>query len=671
MKRPLRYRFALAVFGVLAALAGVHTTAGDDWLPISPADLALKDNPAQPGANAMILYRRSHIDAKQLHQEEDSDEEYIRIKIFTAKGVKEQSEVPIYFFKENSEIKDIRARTIEPDGRIVNFSGQVFEETVARGGTEWQTKIFSLPDVQPGCIVEYRYRHQYRWESGPEHYLHGQTWNVSGHLFTRDASFSIDPYVPRSSFDPTLYFRTTGLPQGSLPQRQGNGSYKMEIHNIPGVEEEPLMPPRQALEARVEFFYREKGQPAGETTEQYWNRVGKKWSDELDRFLNKKSVLDSELSQTVAAGDTPESKLRKIYARVQRIRDLSYEPAKTAVEKKAENIQADTNVEQVLQRGNANGRQMNWTFIGLARAAGFEAFEVYLVPRNRDLFRPAGQDARSLTADIVWARAGGKEYWLDPAALYYPFGLIPWYETESKGVRVAKQGAEFVETPAASSADAKEARRADLELKEDGSAGGKLAVEFSGGIAAIERTSHRRDDETGRKKAFEKEIQGWLPAGANFEVTKISDWDDTSQPLRVEGTVKVPVLGSPAGHRMVVPLSLFQSDFRKSFEAERRVNPVHFSYRFEKTDEVKIHGPAGYKIEALPPRKIVNPGTAMSYEIAPAQQGDALEVKRSFVLSDINYPADSYAALRSFFNLIRTNDEAQVVLQNAETAKSD
>src|SRR6202162_4783965 len=536
MKRPLRYRFALAVFGVLAALAGVHTTAGDDWLPISPADLALKDNTAQPGANAMILYRRSHIDAKQLHQEEDSDEEYIRIKIFTAKGVKEQSEVPIYFFKENSEIKDIRARTIEPDGRIVNFSGQVFEETVARGGTEWQTKIFSLPDVQPGCIVEYRYRHQYRWESGPEHYLHGQTWTVSGHLFTRDASFSIDPYVPRSSFDPTLYFRTTGLPQGSLPQRQGNGSYKMEIHNIPGVEEEPLMPPRQALEARVEFFYREKGQPAGETTEQYWNRVGKKWSDELDRVLNKKSVLDSELSQTVAAGDTPESKLRKIYARVQRIRDLSYEPAKTAVEKKAENIQADTNVEQVLQRGNANGRQMNWTFIGLARAAGFEAFEVYLVPRNRDLFRPAGQDARSLTADIVWARAGGKEYWLDPAALYYPFGLIPWYETESKGVHVAKQGAEFVETPAASSADAKEARRADLELKEDGSAGGKLAVEFSGGIAAIERTSHRRDDETGRKKAFEKEIQGWLPAGANFEVTKISDWDDTRQPLRVEGT---------------------------------------------------------------------------------------------------------------------------------------
>jgi uncharacterized protein DUF3857 len=671
MKRPLRYRFALAVFGLLAAFAVVHPTAGDDWLPISPADLALTDNPAQPGANAMILYRRSHIDAKQVHQDEDSDEEYIRIKIFTAEGAKEQGQVRIYFSKENSEIKDIRARTIEPDGRIVNFSGQVFEEPVVRGGTEWQTKVLSLSDVQPGCIVEYRYRHQYRWESGTEHYLHGQTWNVSGHLFTRDASFSIDPYVPRSSFDPTLYFRTAGLPPGSLPQRQGNGSYKMEIHNITGVEDEPLMPPRQALEARVEFFYRETGQPSGETAEQYWNRMGKKWSDELDRFLNKKSVLDGELSQTVASGDTPESKLRKIYARVQRIRDLSYEPAKTAAEKKAENIQADTNVEQVLQRGYAHGRQINWTFIGLARAAGFEAFEVYLVPRNRDLFRPAGQDARSLTADIVWARAGGKEYWLDPAALYYPFGLIPWYETESRGLRVAKQGAEFVETPAASSADAKETRRADLELKEDGSASGKLEIEFSGGIAAIERTSHRRDDETGRKKACEKEIQGWLPTGAKFEVTKISDWDDASQPLRVEGSVNVPILDSPTGHRMVVPLSLFQSDFRKSFEAERRVNPVHFSYRFEKTDDVKIHGPAGYKIETLPPRKTVNPGTSMSYEIAPAQQGDSLEVKRSFVLSDINYPADSYAALRSFFNLIRTTDEAQVVLQNAETAKSD
>jgi hypothetical protein len=60
----------------------------------------------------------------------------------------------------------------------------------------------------------------------------------------------------------------------------------------------------------------------------------------------------------------------------------------------------------------------------------------------------------------------------------------------------------------------------------------------------------------------------------------------------------------------------------------------------------------------------------MAYEITPSDDGGGIEVKRYFALKDIHFPVDSYAALRSFFNLVKSNDEAQVVLQNAETAKN-
>jgi hypothetical protein len=238
-------------------------------------------------------------------------------------------------------------------------------------------------------------------------------------------------------------------------------------------------------------------------------------------------------------------------------------------------------------------------------------------------------------------------------------------------VRVAKQGADFVETPAAASSDATVVRRADLEMKEDGSAKGKLQVDFTGGTGALRRTSSRRDDETGRRKALEKEIKSWLPGDSTFEVTSIGNWDDTSLPVHVEGTVTVPGMGSPTGHRMIVPLALFVTSFSKSFETEKRVNPVYFNFRYEETDDVKIHGPAAYTIATIPPRKVINPGTAMSYEISPSQEGNTFEVKRHLTLSDIHYPADSYAALRSFFNLVRSDDQAQVVLQNAETSKNN
>lgn len=668
MNRTRVLVLAVSLIAVMLWLAFAKAVpAGDDWLPITPADLALKDNPASPGANAMILYRRSHVDARRASIDGEFDEEYIRIKIFTEAGVKKEANPGLQFVKEESDIRDIRARTIRPDGSVVNFDGKVYEKIVEKTGENSHlAKTFSLPNVEPGSIVEYKYRQEFK-----PRFLYSQHWVISGRLFTRDASFSIAPYLPRSSFDPTLYFRTMGLPAGSLPQRQGDGSYSMEVHNVPGVTEESLMPPLRAMEARVDFFYRDRGEPLNETMEQYWNRMGKKWSGELDKFSSKKSALEQDLSQIVAAGDTPETKLQKIYARVQKIRDLSYEPPKTAAEKKTEEIKPDANVEDVLKRNYASARQLNWLFIGLARTAGFEAEEVYLVPRNQDVFSPAGQNAGVLTAHIVWARAGGKEYWLNPSALYYPFGLLPWYETESKGVRVTKQGAEFVQTPPDTSSNATVVRGAELELKEDGSAVGKVQFELKGQSAAFRRTSQHRDDETGRRKALQNEIQRVLPAGSTFEVTNLENWDDTAAALRVEGNVTVPGFGSPVGRRILLPIALFRPSFEEAFAPERRVNPIYFSYRFEQLDNIKIHAPAGFKIASLPPRKSINPGASMSYEIAATQQEDMVEVKRNFTLGEIHFPVDSYNALRSFFGNMKSNDAAQIVIENPAAAKSN
>ena len=67
-----------------AAFARQPSAASDDWLPIPPADLALKDNPADPGASAMILYRDGEVVSQDF-----SIHEYVRIKIFTQEGIKE------------------------------------------------------------------------------------------------------------------------------------------------------------------------------------------------------------------------------------------------------------------------------------------------------------------------------------------------------------------------------------------------------------------------------------------------------------------------------------------------------------------------------------------------------------------------------------------------------
>ena len=37
--------------------------------------------------------------------------------------------------------------------------------------------------------------------------------------------------------------------------KQSNGTYTMDVHDIPGLEEEKYMPPADALQAHVDFYY--------------------------------------------------------------------------------------------------------------------------------------------------------------------------------------------------------------------------------------------------------------------------------------------------------------------------------------------------------------------------------------------------------------------------------
>ena len=638
--------------------------AGGDWLPVSPEDLALKDNPASPGSNAMILYRESTLNAKYADTDGDYVGEYIRVKIFNQQGVQDQGDVEIPFLKQFSDVKDIRARTIEPDGSIVEFQGKAFEKSIVKAsGYKFLAKTFTLPDVRPGSIIEYKYKLQFQ-----PHYLHSMNWTISSELYTRDARFTIIPYAES---DYPLVYRQFGLPKDAAPAKQTDGSYTMLVHDFPGIVDEPLMLPRQVLEARVEFYYRDTDEPASETADHYWNRIGKKWNETLDHFIDKKKVLSEEVARITSPGDSPETKLRKIAARVQQIKDLAMEPEKTAVEIKEEGVKKNSNVEDVLKHGYGNPREIDYLFVGLARVAGFDATEVFIAPRNTNFFYPTMQDSDQIANDdIVWVNAGGKEYYLDPAAIYYPFGVLPWYETDTKGLRLKKQGGDIVTVPPALPSDATIARTADLHLDVNGQASGVIQVDFTGQQAGQLRDENRDADETGRKKTVENEIRGWLPAGSVFDLTKLDHWEDPSATLHAEGTVKIGTVGSIVGHRILVPATVFGVTYAKDFVPQTRSNAIYFSFPSEHIDDVKWQGPDGYKVETVP-AAVPETQQVISYGLSVSQQGGTAEVKRRMVIKEIGFDKKYYPALRSFFNTVKSDDNAQIVFESAVTAKNN
>jgi hypothetical protein len=649
---------AATILTALLAFSG-NSRAKDDWLPIPPEDLALKDNPLNPGAHAMILYREDFIDAE--HRTVD---EYWRTKIFTDEG-KTYGNVEIEFQKDRDVVTNVRARTIRPDGSVINFQGQVFEKEIEKSaGRKYFAKTLSLPEVQPGSIIEYKYRREFNTD-----YYWSLEWPVQEDLFTRYAKFSIVPST--SSRAPILYWRQYRIPAESKPDRQKDGSIMMEIRNLPGIEEEPYMPPVTYLRARVAFFYRSQDDPQNETPEQFWKRVSKSWYERMEHFIDKKSALQAIVSQTVSPNDSADVKLRKLYARAQQVRNTSYDLRETRLEEKREKQKEINNVEDALKRGYADGTEINELFVGLARAAGFESSLAYVAPRNVNAFYFAMQDASQLSANIVWVRVGNQDVYLDPASKYYAYPYLPWYETATQGLRLDKQGGVNINVPITQPSDAVRERHVDVHLLDDGTLEGKLILVYSGQWACAKREGEHEEDEAGRKKSITDEVKRWLPAGATFEDVSITGWDKLDDPLRFEGALRIPGFASSAGRRALVRLTVFESDYASSFQPQKRYNPIYFHYPATEKDTFTLHLPGSFKVETLPAAENAKPGAGFEYSVASNQDRDVVKVERRLVIGGMLFPVANYMAIRTFFNTVKTDDDGQIVLQPAQTAKGN
>src|SRR6202040_973475 len=114
--------------------------------------------------------------------------DYARIKILTEEGRK-YADVEIPFFKDEGNIHSIRARTIRPDGSVVNFDGKAFDKTIVKAkGLKYLAKTFTLPEVQVGSIIESHYMVDF-----VDRYVFDSHWILSDELFTRRAKFSLKP----------------------------------------------------------------------------------------------------------------------------------------------------------------------------------------------------------------------------------------------------------------------------------------------------------------------------------------------------------------------------------------------------------------------------------------------------------------------------------------------
>jgi len=638
---PLRHWiFILSVFTLTIPAAW----AGEDWLPVTPEELKMTGEPKAPGAPAIYLYRQVDRDDTD-YREQD----YYRLKILTEEGRK-YADVEIPFLKGFANIKNVQARTIHPDGSIVNFDGKIFEKTIVKArDVKFLAKTFTMPNVQVGSIIEYRYTQVY-----PQGFISDSRWLLSEELFTKRAKFSLhrsDRFSLQTSFP-------RGLPEGSKPPVDDRHFIRLETENIPAFQIEDYMPPQDEMKFRVEFMYTDNRE---KDSQQFWKDESKRLYFSVDDFTNRRKAMEQAVAQIVSPTDTPEQKLRKIYDRCQKVRNTTFERDKTAEEHKRENLKEIQNVEDVWKRGYGNGSEITWLFLALARAAGFDATPVMISTRERHFFNPKMMNPDDLNTNVVRVKLDGKDLYFDPGIAFAPFGLLPWYESNVSGLIIDKDAPSWITTPMPAPLESGQERKASFQLDETGSLTGKVSITFKGLSALRRRIDESDEDDADRKKYLEEEIKSAIPVPIDVELTNSPDWNSSSPTLVAEYNVKISGWSSAAGRRTLLAVGLFGGGEKHTFEGSNRVHPIYFAFPYSDVDDVTIEPPKGALISNVPTPAHVDMKVC-TYSANTENRGGAIHLNRSVMFDIRMVDPKYYAALRQFFQAVRNGDEQQVVL---------
>ncbi|HEX3103683.1 MAG TPA: DUF3857 and transglutaminase domain-containing protein [Terriglobales bacterium] len=630
----------------------------------------------QPGAAAVCLQREEiDDDMNNVHSV------YQRIKILTDAG-REYANVELPYSHRGFTIAGISGRTVHADGSVVAFEGKPFDKTVEKsGGFRINVKSFTLPDVQVGSIIDYRYSLRYE-----DHMLLPPEWEVQTELFQRKAYFKFIPFQNHGSMYIQLAHGqisnglawSSFLSNGIQPQRHelpvtsfatvhDVGFWvDLNMNDIPAFVIEPFMPPLNMLKQRVYFYYQQNTK-----MEDYWKAEGKFWNKDVEEFVGKNRGIDEALGKIVAPSDTPEQKVHKIYAFVGSLENQDYIPERSKQEEKVLDLKVIKGADTVLGNHSGTHDELNRLFVSMVRAAGIPASMIWVPDRNRDVFLKQYLSTGQLQSEIAIVQLNGKDVFLDPGTKYCPYGIMDWRYTGVEGLRQSAKGADIGQTPPPNYTQTVITRMARVSLDEHGAVTGTVSLMFKGTAAMERRQEGGKTDAEGRKKLLEDDLRESLPGNSEISLMNSPDWDSVETPLIAQFHVSSP-FAVAAGKRLMLPQQFFEINEKPRFPSADRKNAIYFHLPWQEADEVHITIPSGMQVESLAPDDTIKLQYAI-YKVQHKQEApDKIFSRRDMIMGEGVFAPNEYKDLKGFFDKVKADDDQPALVrlsQNVAIAK--
>jgi len=602
----------------------------------------LPNQEAYPDAGALIITHEANIDVFQNEQMNLSMmEERLVIKVFNEKGYKYANVLIPY--DSFSQISDIRARTILPDGQSVSLSkDKIFDTNLYPEFifySDFRAKRFTMPAVENGCILDYR------WKKTVDNFTFWTRWQ-----FQQDEPVLLSKYTVRCPNTWDIRWKTYGVsvePQVESAMKGMKVDHVWKVENIPAFVPEAGMPPGNGAVMSILFS------PVGVKT---WDDIAG-WFMNLakDRFQAGDDVK-KETASLLQAAITPREKLQRI---LEFVRDhIRY----IAIEIGIGGFQPH-DAGSVLTNHYGDCKDMVALIISMARSVNIQVDPV-LIPTWHHGELDSGMVSQAHFNHLI-ARAvmpDSSEIWMDPTEKTCAFGNLPWYDQNRLALIVSREGrAEIRRTPKPSQHENGIQRHWTVRVDTTGKADGSLSMILRGIQASEIRYLMKRASSKSIEEWLGRELLARFPA-IHCENVRIRNQNNLNRPLEIESSFSEAIFCLPKSPIIAFqPGSLAAYDWNRIFPEIERKYPIRLQYSLEITDFIDLTVPVNWKVSAIQTRDSVETLVGRySYRIL-LDKSNKMTYQRYFCMDSTAIDASQFNDFRTFLNQVSAKDKNTLI----------
>lgn len=638
-----------------------------DWREVSPAELQMKTSQVEPGADAEAIFWEVRLDDSS--SDNLSRSHYVRVKVFTERGREKYSKFDIPFYK-GLKIKDLAARIIKSDGTITEIKkDDIFErEIVKANGIKIKAKSFAVPNIEPGVIIEYRYK-EVIGDAGAK----GLHLEFQRDIPVQNLSYYYKPYNNREPGYQSFNFNDTKF------VKDEKGYYLAKRTNVSSFKEEPRMPPEETVRPwmllqgtsvnlvnasafSITFTVKNPKNPAS-----YWGSVGIEQSG-LVKFMNKPNDdIKQMATEITASASSSEDKLQKLYEFCQtQIRNTSFDSSLTDDDRKK--LPTNKSVSEVLKRKSGSSQFIDLLFGSMANSLGFETRVAFSANRNELFFDPVMTNESFIHPAAIAIQVGKDWKYFNPGVKYLPYGMLVWYEEDVWALLVGEKQFLWEKIPLSGIDKTVAKRTGKFKLLEDGTLEGIVRLEQTGHFSLDYRLENYDESAGKLEDNIKEEVKNRISTAEVSDIS-IENLSEPTKPLIYNYKVRIPNYAQKTGKRLFIQPGFFEYGVNPVFSTGSRKYDVYFHYPWAEEDEIQIDLPKGFSLDNAD-----SPGTFaddqkisfLDIYIGIAKESNSLIYKRKFYFGNgglILFPVSAYQPLKNLFDSFQKADSHTITLK--------